>query len=133
MSTRALLLLAVLSSCGDQNFQGTTDASAADASPDASVAQDAAPQIDAAPDAPPADAPPFQLACSLEDLQPVFTCALSSCTQDLTFTCLLSNCGLTLLTLPADCRTCLLTAVTSQDIATTAAACGLSIPGMMGP
>jgi hypothetical protein len=136
MLTRALVLVVALSACGDQNFSLPTDATAADApQADAAIVQDAAPQIDAPlpPDAPlTPDAGPFQLACTLEDLQPVFTCALQSCAQDLSFTCLLTSCGLTLLTLPADCRTCLLTAVTSQDIVTTAAACGLSIPGM-GP
>ncbi|MDX2090877.1 MAG: hypothetical protein SFX73_23660 [Kofleriaceae bacterium] len=130
MVTRALVLIVALSACGDQNFSLSIDATAVDAQVDAFV-PDAPQDASVTPDAPP-DSGGFQLACTIQDLQPVFTCALQSCTQDLSFTCLLSNCGLTLLTLPGDCRTCLITAFASQDIATTAAACGLSLPNM-GP
>lgn len=124
MSARALALLALLSACGDNNFHS---ADAPDDHADAPVVDDAPVSVDASlPDAAvPTDAPPFQLVCTLTDLQPLFTCAINSCAQDPSLTCLLFSCGLTLLTLPADCRTCLITAFTSQDIATTLAACGL--------
>lgn len=134
MPARALVLLALVSACGDNDFHTAVDGATADAPAvaDAPIVHDDAAPPDASPPdaATSADAPPFQLACTLEDLQPVLTCAVNSCAQDPTFTCLLASCGLTLLTLPATCRDCLLTAFTSQDVATTLAACGLSVPRM---
>lgn len=128
MPARVLALLVLLSACGDNNFHGAD--APGDDQVDAPVVHDAPVSIDASlPDAAVTpDAPPFQLACTLTDLQPLFTCALNSCAQDPSLTCLLTSCGLTLLTLPADCRNCLIAAVTSQDIATTLAACGLNLP-----
>jgi hypothetical protein len=122
---RALLLLILTATvaCGD-NQLNLVDASSDNGNIDAAVVHDAPVPVDATPDP---DAG-LTLACSLTELQPLFTCAQTSCSMTPTPACFTTSCGLLLLTLSPSCRTCVLTALVSGDPMATAAACGLGAP-----
>lgn len=117
--------LLLVAACGDNDVFETDGGP----SVDALVIVDAPPN-DVSIDAPTPDAPGFQFACELTELEPLFTCVSTNCADDLSTTCFLTSCGLLLLGLSNECRTCLITAVTGQDPAMTAEACGISIPGL---
>ena len=104
--------------------------------------------IDAAPDAAPIaidanvlplDAPPpapdaaIALACTIDELTPIFTCIQTSCAMDLTLACITTRCGILVLGLSPSCRTCVLTGLTSGDIAATTAACISGLPTPPSP
>jgi predicted small lipoprotein YifL len=90
-----------LAGCGDNALADP------DAAPDASTQIiDAAPIADAQSATP--DAPGAMLACSFEELQPVFACAQQQCSTDLSLTCVLTKCGLLLLGLSPTCQQCVL-------------------------
>ena len=115
------VLALVVFACGD-NRAAPVDA-APDAAPlviDANVVVVDAPTV--TPDA------AITLACTIEELTPIFTCVQTSCAMDLTLTCITTRCGLLVLGLSPSCRTCVLTGLTSGDIATTTAACIAGLP-----
>ena len=128
LSQRAVWMSVVLTSglvgC---TTPSASDDDATDALDDSAEQVDAAAEIDAAP--PPPDAAPLppdalQLACTLEELQPIIACAVAECSQDVTTECVTSNCGLLLLGVSPECSSCILTAVVGGDIAAAAGACG---------
>ncbi len=115
------VLALVAFSCGDNS------ALPIDAAPDAApLAIDAKVAQPDAPGAPP-DAP-IALACTIAELTPIFTCVQTSCAMDLTLACVTTRCGLLVLGLSPSCRTCVLTGLTSGDIAATTAACISGLP-----
>ena len=106
--------------------------------------------IDAAPDAEPLPLPidarvvqldgpvatpdaAITLACTIAELTPIFTCVQTSCAMDLTLACITTRCGILVLGLSPSCRTCVLTGLTSGDIATTTAACISGLPTPPNP
>jgi hypothetical protein len=125
----------VAAGCGDEsNLDDSVDVvDSADGDPDAEPLPDAEPP----PPLPDAEPPPppdaiISLACSLEELQPILTCAQESCIDDLTAECVALNCGLLLLGLSPSCRECALTAIASGgDLAAIAGAC-ISGPDLGG-
>jgi hypothetical protein len=128
MKTFACCVLALVAfACGD-NREAPLDA-APDAAP---IVIDAPPVV--IPDAP-ATTPDaaIALACTIEELTPIFTCVQTSCAMDLTLTCITTRCGLLVLGLSPSCRTCVLTGLTSGDIATTTAACISGLPTIPTP
>jgi hypothetical protein len=83
--------------------------------------------FDAAIDAPPLPGDgAITLACTIEDLTPLFTCAVTECADDLSLTCVLASCALLLFALPPDCQACILAGFTSGDL--TACVGGLPMP-----
>jgi len=108
----------------DSGFASSADATPA--TPDA-----APPQADAAPQDDPGLGGnfPVELACSLDDLQPVVTCVSDNCIDAFAdgtlLTCVTINCGLLLLTLPPECSQCLLTGLTDTSMALDACVLGL--------
>jgi predicted small lipoprotein YifL len=54
------------------------------------------------------DAAGAMLACSFQELQPLFACAQQQCSTDLSPTCVLTNCGVLLLGLSPTCQQCVL-------------------------
>lgn len=122
MKSIACCVLALVAfGCGDNRAQPI------DAAPDAApVVIDARVVIPDAPATTPDAA--IALACTIEELTPIFTCVQTSCAMDLTLTCITTRCGLLVLGLSPSCRTCVLTGLTSGDIATTTAACISGLP-----
>jgi hypothetical protein len=54
----------------------------------------------------------ISLACTLEELQPIFMCVQTSCANDLTLSCITTRCGLLVLGLSPSCRQCVITGIT---------------------
>ena len=115
-----MLLLA----CGD-NLAGlseplTPDSRVADP-PDATIVPDAAPIV---PDA----TPGIELACTLEDIQPLIQCVTDNCIESLSdgtiATCLAINCGILLLSMPPECTQCILAGVSDPASALDACVTG---------
>ncbi len=144
MKLAALLYAASITlaiGCGDNlqaPFDGTdgNDAIDAPSSSDDGSLVDATLSVDAAG---PADAAltadgglfgdgGVSLACSIQELTPVFTCAQTACASDPTLTCVLTNCGILLFALSPSCQQCVITGLTSGDLATTVAACVAGVP-----
>ena len=120
LSLRLVWCPLVLVACSEPAASG-------DVSADAAGPVDGAVVVDAAP--PPPDSEPpspdaLQLACTLEELQPIIACAAAECSGDLTAECVTANCGLLLLGVSPGCSSCILTAVVGGDLAAAAAACG---------
>ena len=95
---------------------------------------DAAPSIpDASPPTPQPDPDPTELpvdlACTLDDLQPILQCVTDNCldsfADDSTLTCVTLSCGLLLLGLPSECSQCLLSALADPASALDACVQGL--------
>lgn len=137
MKLTALLFAASITvafGCGDNSLDGAGSIDAPVSSlPDAAELVDAAGSADAAVTV---DGGIFgdggiSLACSIQELTPVFTCAQTACASDPTLTCVLSNCGLLLFGLSPSCRQCVVTGLTSGDLATTLAACVTGVPTPM--
>jgi hypothetical protein len=112
------LFIICAAACGDNSLEPV------DAAPDASAA-DAAQPIDAATIRPDSS---ITLACTLQELQPIFTCVQTGCATDLTLACIATKCGLLVLTLSPSCRQCVITGLTSGNIGTTTAACVSGLP-----
>ncbi|MDQ3367285.1 MAG: hypothetical protein M3680_17825 [Myxococcota bacterium] len=129
MMTRSLLLVLLLTACGDNHGTGGAASDASTELPDANGSVDASAMADAA--APP-DGFTVDLACTLGELQPLLTCAVTSCSMNPTPACLLTSCGLLLLSLSPSCRTCIFTALTSPGPAEAAEACGFGDLGGLG-
>ena len=140
MKLAALLCAASMTiavGCGDNlhaSQDGTAAIDAATSTADAPVSADAPVPADAAVTA---DGGLFgdggvSLACSIEELTPVFTCAQTSCASDPTLTCVITHCGILVFGLSPSCQQCVITGLASGDLATTVAACisGLPTPPM---
>lgn len=106
-------------------------ASAADASVPVPPPADAdVPTVyDAAPVETPPDDLPVELACSIDEVQPILTCVTDNCLDSIAdgtlLTCVTFSCGLLLLTLPPDCSQCILTGLTNPTGALDACVSGL--------
>ena len=70
----------------------------------------------------------ISLACTLEELQPIFMCVQTSCANDLTLSCITTRCGLLVFGLSPSCRQCVITGISSGDVATTLGACVSGLP-----
>lgn len=122
-------LMAAGAGCGD-NLAASPDATGdGDGTADGDGNSDGdVPILDAAIDASPLVDGAIGLACSIEDLTPLLTCAVTECADDATLTCVLTSCALLLFALPPDCQQCILTGLTSGDLATSLAACVSGLP-----
>lgn len=119
----------------DENLAVGADANAAtwlDAAPlpDASRPPDATPT--AAPDAAQPPFPgdlPVELACTLDDVQPILECVTENCVDSLSdgtlLSCVTFSCGLLLLTTPPECTQCLITGLSDSSMALDACVLGL--------
>ncbi len=121
---------------------------AIDVAPDAGLAQspDAAPVPDAhdiafdaalppAADASvPTDDLPVELACTLEDVQPILSCVSENCLESVSdgtlLTCVTLSCGLLLLTTPPECSQCILAGI--SDASTALDSCVLGLDDLGG-
>jgi hypothetical protein len=103
----------------DAGIAGTIDA--APTRPDASP-----PSPDAEPDT---TELPIELACTLEELQPVIECVTENCADSFAdgsiLTCVTFSCGLLLLGLPPDCSQCLFAGLSDPSSALDACVLGL--------
>ena len=86
------------------------------------------------PDAEPPPAPDaiLSFACTIEEIQPIFTCVQENCLDNLNVECVTINCGLLVLGLSPSCRDCVLTGIATGDLAETAGACVSGLPGGIG-
>ena len=107
----------------------------------AGVLPDAAPAIPDAAALPDASDPdigggdfPVELACSLDDVQPILECVVDNCLDSIAdnnlLTCVTLSCGLLLLTMPPECSQCILTGLTDTSMALDACVTGLDDLGM---
>lgn len=126
-----VLCLFLAAACSDDMMQGDQIAGA-DAASASSI--DAAPiPPDATPPSPDAEPDttelPIELACSIDELQPVLECVTENCVDSLSdgtiLTCVTFSCGLLLLTLPPACSQCLLTGLSDPSSALDACVLGL--------
>ena len=133
-----LSLSLLITGCVDDDEQGLF----AEADAGFVTAADAAPVSDAAPVAtpdaasPPADAAttdpgdfPIELACTLEDVQPILECVTDNCLDSIAdgdlLTCVTFSCGLLLLTTPPECTQCIFAGLTDTSMALDACVLGL--------
>ena len=76
----------------------------------------------------------IELACTLEDVQPLIECVTDNCLASLSdgtlTTCLALNCGLLFLTMPPDCTQCILAGLTDPASALEVCVSGLDTGGM---
>jgi hypothetical protein len=86
------------------------------------------------PDAEPTPVPdpgdfPIELACTLEDVQPILECVTDNCLDSLAdgtlLTCVTFSCGLLLLTTPPECTQCIFAGITDTSMALDACVLGL--------
>ncbi len=114
-----------LSSGADSGDLSSADATPTVDFPDATVA-DATP-VDTTPDA---GAGPIELACTLEDVQPLIECVTENCLESISdgtlTTCLAFSCGLLFLTMPPDCTQCILAGLTDPASALEVCVSGLN-------
>lgn len=72
---------------------------------------------------------PVELACSLDEVQPILACVTDNCLDSIAdnslLTCVTLSCGLLLLTLPPDCSQCILTGLTDPGSALDVCVSGL--------
>ena len=140
ISFALLLCVSLASACGDGMGPGD-DFGGADAGVGSSF-PDAAPSLpDASPPAtdaePTSDLPgdlPVDLACSLDEVQPIFECVIDNCLEAFsdgtTLTCVALNCGLLLLTLDPECSQCVLAGL--SDPASALDVCVLGLDDLGG-
>jgi len=90
------------------------------------------PQPDAQPTPDPDPDPsdfPVELACTLDDVQPIFECVSENCLDALAdgtlLTCVTLSCGLLLLTTPPECTQCIFAGLTDTSMALDACVLGL--------
>ena len=134
-SLLALLLCVSLASACDDDMMEGGDVSGADAGsisfPDAapSLPDATPPAPDAEPESDPLGDLPVDLACSLDEIQPIFECVTENCLDAISdgtaATCVALNCGLLLLTLPPDCSQCVLAGLSDPSSALDACVLGL--------
>ncbi len=107
----------------------------ADATPtvdlaDATLAAADATSTDTMPDA---GSGAIELACTLEDVQPLIECVTDNCLESLSdgtlTTCLALSCGLLFLTMPPDCTQCILAGLTDPASALEVCVSGLDTGG----
>ncbi len=124
----ALLLCVCVAACGD-DWVRDGDVAGADAGgtsfPDATP-----PAPDAEPESTnPLDDLPVDLACTLEEIQPLIECITDNCLESISdgdvATCVAINCGLLLLGLPQECTQCVLAAIADPSNALDACVLGL--------
>lgn len=84
---------------------------------------------DAAPVVTPSGEFPVELACSVDEVQPILTCVTDHCLDSIAdgnlLTCVTLSCGILLLTLPPDCSKCVVSGLTNPSGALDACASGL--------
>ena len=102
--------------------------------PDAApVLPDAAPPVDAPPEDVGEDFP-IELACSLEEVQPIFECVTENCLESIQdgnlLTCVTLSCGLLFLTLPPECTQCVLAGLSDPSMALDSCVLGLDDLGL---
>ena len=130
-SVAILACVFLCAACSDDMAPGDQVASA-----DAGTVEviDAAPPLpDATPPGPDAEPDstelPIELACTLDELQPVLECVTENCADSFadgsTLTCVTLSCGLLLFALPSDCSQCLLTGLADPSSALEACVLGL--------
>jgi hypothetical protein len=120
--------------CSDDTMDGGDQSFGADAG--STSFPDAAPSVaDASPPTPPPDPGsdpsglPVDLACTLDELQPIIQCVTDNCldsfADNTTLTCVTFSCGLLLLGLPPECSQCLFSALSDPASALDACVLGL--------
>jgi hypothetical protein len=128
-----LTCLSLIGACSDPMMEDGSSL-AADAGtpsfPDATPSlPDASPPADAEPAPDDGEDFPIELACSLDEVQPIFECVAENCLdslQDGTLaTCVALSCGLLFLTLPAECSQCILTGLADPSMALDSCVLGL--------
>jgi hypothetical protein len=134
-SLALLLCVSLSSACDDDTTQGDefggADAGGSISFPDAapSVPDAAPPEPEPEPEPDPLGDLPVDLACTLDEIQPIFECVTENCLDALSdgtaTTCIALNCGLLLLTLDPECSQCVLAGLSDPSSALEACVLGL--------